>query len=66
MAQAVRCSPPTARIPCSRLDLSIVFRGRGNESLARILSGFLPFSPATNFIPPFLHTIHFISSVRQA
>ena len=35
------------------------------QRLGRFFSGFLPFSSATNFIPPFVHThlIHFISSV---
>ena len=35
------------------------FRGERNG----VLVGFLPFSPATNFIPPFPHTllIHFVS-----
>ena len=33
------------------------------RGLGRFFSGFLPFSPTTNFIPPFLHThlIHFVS-----
>ena len=33
------------------------------RSLGRFFSGFLPYSPTTNFIPPFLHThlIHFVS-----
>ena len=38
-------------------------------SLSRFTSGFLPFSPATNYIPSFLHThlIHFVSfhSIRS-
>ena len=34
----------------------------GNRCLGRFFLEFLPFSPATNFIPPFLHThlIHFL------
>ena len=59
MAQAVRCSPPTAGVPRLSLGHSM-WTKRG---LGRFFSGFLPFSPTTNFIPPFLHThlIHFIS-----
>ena len=49
----------------SRVRVSITScRISVNETdLARFPSGFLPFSPATNFIPPFLHIhlIHFVS-----
>ena len=63
MAQAVRRSPPTAGVPSSRLDHSMWVSWWTKRGLGRFLSGFLPFSPTTNFIPPFLHTylIHFVS-----
>ena len=70
MAQALRRSPPTAGVPSSRLGHSMWVSWWTKRGLGR----FLPFSPTTNFIPPFLHTHHihfrFISSalvmVRQA
>ena len=63
MAQVVRSSPPTAGVPSSRLGSSIWVSWWTKRGLGRFLSGFLPFSPTTNFIPPFLHTdlIHFVS-----
>ena len=63
VAQAVGCWPPTVGVPSSRLGRSIWFSWWKKRGLGRIFSGFLPFSPTTNFIPPFLHThiIHFIS-----
>ena len=73
MAQAVRRSPPTAGVPSSRLDHSMWVSWLTKRGLGRFFAGFLPFSPSTNFFPPFLHTHHpfrFISSalvmVRQA
>ena len=69
MAQAVRRSPPTAGVPSSRLGLSMWFSWWTKRGLGRVFTGFLPFSPTTNFIPPFLHThlIHFVHfMVRQA
>ena len=72
VAQAVRRSPPTAGVPSSRLGPSTWVSWWTKRGLGRFFSGFLPFSPITNFIPPFLHThpFRFISSalvmVRQA
>ena len=72
MAQAVRRSPPTAEVPSSRLGPSMWVLWWTIRGLGRFFSGFLPFSPTTNSIPPFLHShlIRFISSdlvmVRQA
>ena len=74
MTQAVRRSPPTAGVPSSRLGPSLWVSWWTKRGLGTFFTGFLPFSPTTNFIPPFLHThlIHFrfISSalvmVRQA
>ena len=66
MAQAVRRSPSTAGVPSSRLGSSMWVSWWTKRDLGRFFSGFLPFSPTTNFIPPFLHThltisFHFIS-----
>ena len=72
VAQAVRRSPPTAGVPSSRLGPSMWVSWWTKRGLGRFFAGFLPFSPTTNFIPPFLHTHTFrsISSVlvmvRQA
>ena len=74
MAQGVRRSPPTAGVPSSRLGPSIWVSWWTKRGLGRFFTGFLPFSPTTNFIPPFLHThlIHFVpfhqplKMVRQA
>ena len=74
VAQAVRRSPATAGVSSSRLGHSMWVSWWTKRDLGRFFMGFLPFSPTTNFIPPFLHThlIHFrfISSalvmVRQA
>ena len=72
VAQAVRRSPPTAGVPSSRLGPSTWVSWWTKRGLGRFFTGFLPFSPTTNFIPPSLHThlIRFISSalvmVRQA
>ena len=71
VAQAVSRSPPTAGVPSSRLSPSMWVSWWTKRGLGRLFSGFLPFSPTTNFIPPFLrtHLIRFISSalvmVRQ-
>ena len=61
VAKVVRRSPPTAGIPSSRLGRSMWVSWWKNRRLGR----FLPFSSATNFIPPFLHThlIRFVSFV---
>ena len=63
VAQAVRRSPPTPGVPSSRLGTSMWVSWWPKRGLGRFFSGFLPFSPTTNFIPPFLHThlIHFVS-----
>ena len=72
MAQAVRRSLPTAGVPSSRLGPSMCVSWWTKRGLGRFFTGFIPFSPTTNFIPPFLHThpFCFISSalvmVRQA
>ena len=62
VAQAVRSSPPTAGVPSSRLGPSIWVSWWTKWGLGRFFTGFLPVSPTTNFIPPFLHThpFHFI------
>ena len=56
-------SPPTAGVPSSLLGHSMWVLWWTKQGLGRFFTGFLPFSPTTNFIPPFLHThlIHFIS-----
>ena len=61
--QPVRHSPPTAGVQSSRLGPSMWVLWWTKWGLGGFFSGFLPFSPTTNFIPPFLHThlIHFIS-----
>ena len=61
LAQAVR-----ARLPSlgSRVQVSVMWVSWWTKcSLDRFFSGFLPFAPTTDFIPPFLHThlIHFVS-----
>ena len=63
VAQAVRHSPPTAGIPSLRLDHSMWVSWWTKRGLGMFFTGFLPFSPTTNFMPPFLHThlIHFVS-----
>ena len=63
VAQAVRRAPPTAGVPSSRLGHSMWVSWWTKRGLGRFFSGFLPFSPTTNFIPPFIHThlIHFVS-----
>ena len=62
VAQAVRSSPPTAGVPSSRLGPSTWVSWWTKRGVGRFFTGFLPFSPTTNFIPPFLHTylIHFV------
>ena len=57
-----------ARLPPlgSRVRVSVPpcgFRGGRNGVWVGFSRGFSPFSPTTNFIPPFLHThlIHFVS-----
>ena len=72
MAQALRHLPPIAGVLSSHLSHSMWVSWWTKRSLGTFFSGFLPFSPAINFIPTFLHThlIHFIPSapvlVRQA
>ena len=63
VAQAVRCLPPTTGVPSSHLGPSMWVSWWMKRGLGRFFLGFLPFSPTTNFIPPFLHTrlIHFFS-----
>ena len=63
VAQAVSRSPPTAGVPSSRLGPSMWVSWWTKRGLGRFSMGFLPFSPTTNIIPPFLHThlIHFVS-----
>ena len=63
VAQAVRHSPPTAGVPSSHLGHSMWVLWWTKWGLGRFFTGFLPFSPTTNFISPFLHThlIHFVS-----
>ena len=63
VAQAVRRSPPTAGDPSSRLGPFTWISWWTKRGLGRFFTRFLPFSPTTNFIPPFLHTplIHFVS-----
>ena len=63
VAQAVRRSPPTAGVPSSRIGPSMWVSWWTKRGLSRFFTGFLPFSPTTNFIPPFLnaHLIHFVS-----
>ena len=66
MAQTVRRTPPTAGVPSSRLGPSMWVSWWTKWGLGRFFTGFLLFSPTTNFIPPFLHThltrFRFISS----
>ena len=47
----------------SRVRVSVTPCGWAKQGLGRFFSGFLPFSPTTNFIPPFLHShlIHLVS-----
>ena len=54
VAQAVRCSPPIARVPSSSLDHSMWVSLDETESGQMFLRVSL-FSPVTNFILPFLH-----------
>ena len=63
MAQAVIRSPHTAGVPNSRPGHSMWVSWWTKWNLGRFFLGFLPFSPITNFIPPFLHTylIRFVS-----
>ena len=73
LAQAVRRSPTTAGVPSSRLGPSMWVSWWTKRGLGKFFTGFLPFSPSTNFIPPFSphssHPFRFISSalvmVRQ-
>ena len=55
VAQAVRRSHATAGVPSSRLGHSMGVSRWTKRGLGRFFAGFLPFSPTTNFIPPFLH-----------
>ena len=57
-AQAVRHSPPTARVLSSYLGCSMWVSWWMKWSLGRFFLGFCQFSPAINIVPPFLHT-HF-------
>ena len=61
--EAIRSSPPTARVPSSHLGHSVWVPWWTKRGLGRFFTVFLPFSPTTNFLPPFLHThlIHFVS-----
>ena len=63
VAQAVRQLPPSAGVPSLRLIHSTWVLWWKKRRLGRFFSRFLQFSPATNFIPPFLdtHLIHFVS-----
>ena len=66
VAQEVRRSPPTAGVPSSRLGPSIWVSWWTKRGLGRFFTGFLPFSPTTNFIHHFSTLIssisfHFIS-----
>ena len=60
VAKAVRRSPPTAGVPSSSHSMWVSWWTK--RGLGRFFSGFLPFSPTTNFIPPFLHRL-LISSI---
>ena len=62
VAQAVRHSPPTTGVPSLHLGHSMWVSWWTKRGLGRFFSGFLPFSPTTNFIPQFLHA-HLIHSV---
>ena len=66
MTQAVRRSPPTAGVSSSHLGPSMWVSWWTKRGLGRFFSRFLPFSPTTNFIPPFSphssHPFRFISS----
>ena len=64
MPQAAACLlPPTAGVPSSRLGHSMWVSWWTKRGLGRFFLGFLPFSPTTNFILPFLHPhlTHFFS-----
>ena len=63
VSQAVRLSPAIAGIPSSLLGQSMWTSWLTKRNLLRFFLGFLLFTPAINFIPPFLHTdfIHFVS-----
>ena len=58
-----RLDASTAGVPSSRLGHSMWISWWTKRGPGRFFSGFLPFSPTTNFIPPFLHShfIHFVS-----
>ena len=56
VAQAIRRSPPTARVPCSPLGHFMWVSWWMKRGLGRFISGFLPFFTTTNFIPPFLQS----------
>ena len=62
VVQPIRCLPPTAGVPSSRLNHSM-WASWTKSSLCRFFSGFLTFSPTTNFIPPFFHT-HLFRFIR--
>ena len=47
--QEVRCSPPTAGVPSSRFGPSMWVSWWTKRGLGRFFSGFLPFSPPSNF-----------------
>ena len=55
VVQAIRCLPPTAGVPSLHLGHSMCALSM-KSSLCRFFSGFLTFSPTTNFIPPLFHT----------
>ena len=63
MTQVVRCLRPNTGVPSLHLRHCMWVLWWMKLDLDRFFSGFLPFSPTTNFIPPFPHThpIHIIS-----
>ena len=63
VVQAVRRSSSISGIQISRLGTPMWVWWWTKRSFDRFFSGFLPFSPTTNFIPPFLYTHfnHFVS-----
>ena len=60
----ILASLPPVGFASSHLVQSVWLSSWMKQSLGRFFLGFLPFSSATNFITPFLHTpvIHFITS----
>ena len=64
MAQVVRHSPLSAGVPSSHLGPSMWVLWWTKRDLGGFFSGFLPFSPATNFISP--HSSHSFRHGRLA